>query len=186
MKYIFVTVTMLIPTVLVACAVLPSTATQTTADDMETSITAESPIPATAGHTADEAEVRALVENFGKRLQLVSLLSPTAAQDIQNQFAEFVSPTLLERWTKDVSNAPGGMVSSPWPDRIEITALSREDVDRYAMTGFVVEITSTEVGTGEAAAKIPVHIVLERGQSGWLITEYTEENNQRGLMPSTT
>jgi hypothetical protein len=67
------------------------------------------------------------------------------------------------------------MVSSPWPDRIEIITLSREDSDRYEITGFIVEVTSTEVGSDEAAAKIPVRIGVQRAQGGWLISEYAEE-----------
>lgn len=123
----------------------------------------------------EEAEVRALVENFGKRLQRVSLLAPNAAQDLQKQYAEFVSPTLLEAWMSDVALAPGRMVSSPWPDRIEVTTLNREASERYAIDGFVVEMTSTEVASGEAANKVPVHIVVAKEQGQWLITEYTEE-----------
>ena len=123
----------------------------------------------------EEAQVRSLVENFGRRLQMVSLLAPTAAQDLQKQYVEFVSPALLETWTKDVSKAPGRMVSSPWPDRIEITTLSKEGADRYVMAGFVVEVTSVEMVNGGAAVKRPVRMVVQREQGRWLITEYTEE-----------
>jgi hypothetical protein len=132
-------------------------------------------MPATVDNTAQEAEIRALVEGFGKRLQVVSLQSPDAVQELQKQYSEFVSATLLEIWMNDISKAPGRMVSSPWPDRIEITTLSSEGSDRYEITGFVVEITGTEVSSGGAAAKIPVRILVQRAQGGWLITEYTEE-----------
>jgi hypothetical protein len=54
-------------------------------------------------------------------------------------------------------------------------ALSREGSDRYEITGLIVEVTSTEVGSGEAAAKIPVRMIVQRVQQGWLITEYAEE-----------
>jgi hypothetical protein len=94
---------------------------------------------------------------------------------LQKEFSEFVSPALLQEWLSDVSKAPGRMVSSPWPDRIEIATLSREDSDKYEITGFVVETTSTEVISGGAAAKVPVHIVLQKEQGHWLITEYIEE-----------
>lgn len=144
-----------------------------------TPASASTPIPTSSpatNNTDEETEVRDLVENFGKRLQMVSLLAPNAAQDLQKQYSEFVSPALLETWMKDVSNAPGRMVSSPWPDRIEITTLTKEAPDRYVIDGFVVEITSTEVASGEAANKIPVHIVVERDQGHWLITECTQEH----------
>jgi hypothetical protein len=126
-------------------------------------------------NTNDEGEVRNLIENFGKRLQAVALLAPDAAEEIKDQYSEFVSPTLLAEWTQDVSKAPGRKVSSPWPDHIEITSLKQAESDRYVMSGFVIEITSVEVVNGGAAAKIPVRVVVQRVQDHWLITEYAEK-----------
>lgn len=124
----------------------------------------------------DEANhVRYVVENFGKRLQNVSLQSPDAAQEMQKQYSEFVSAALLETWMNDISKAPGRIVSSPWPDRIEITALTKEGSDKYVIAGFVVEVTSMEIVSGGAAAEIPVRIVVQKDQGRWLITEYAEE-----------
>jgi hypothetical protein len=166
MKNQILTITLLITVCFAACTPLAQpAATQVNKPDPTTVITGD-----------EEGEIRELVENFGKRLQMVSLLAPTAAEDLQRQYAEFVSPALLETWINDVSNAPGRMVSSPWPDRIEITNLKKEAADRYVIDGFVVEVTSTEVNNDEAANKIPVHIVVERNQEHWLIAEYVEEN----------
>jgi hypothetical protein len=175
LKYILLASTLLAILSLVACAVPP---TQTAAANIATdSPVAASLITTTSNPTSanQEAEIKELVENFGKRLQVVSLQAPDAAQELQKQYSEFVSPVLLEIWLNDVSKAPGRMVSSPWPDRIEITALSSEGFDRYEITGFIVETTSTEIGTGEAAARIPIRLVVQRAQGGWLITEYAEE-----------
>ena len=165
MKFIQLVITLLMTASFVACT--PPAAPAATQDGEPT----QPAVPV----TGEEAEIRALVDNFGKRLQLVSLLAPTAAQDLQNQYAEFVSPTLLDAWVSDVSTAPGRMVSSPWPDRIEITGLSREAPDRYVVDGFVIEMTSMEIASGEAANKIPVQLVAEKVEGRWLITEYMEE-----------
>jgi len=166
MKHIILVVALLITVPFAACSPL----TQPVATQVI------EPTQTTVEDAGEEVEVRDLVENFGKRLQMVSLLAPNAAQDLQKQYSEFVSPTLLETWMNDVSKAPGRMVSSPWPDRIEITTLEREAPDRYTIYGFVVEVTSTEITNGEAANKIPVHIVAKRDQGHWLITEYAEEH----------
>jgi len=122
----------------------------------------------------EERAVRYVVESFGKRLQNVSLQSPNAAQMIEEQYAEWVDPELLKIWMNDISRAPGRVTSSPWPDRIEITSIVRE-ADRYVVVGFVVEVTSIEVVSGGAAAKIPVRIVLKKREGRWFITEYAEE-----------
>jgi len=164
-------ITLLAIVSLVACAITPTAASNIATDSpVAVSLTATF-MPSSANQ---EAEIKELVENFGKRLQVVSLQSPDAAQVLQKQYSEFVSPALLEKWLNDVSKAPGRMVSSPWPDRIEIMALSKEGSERYEITGFIVEITSTEAGTGEAAAQIPIRLVVQRAQGGWLITEYAE------------
>ena len=174
MKHI---ITILLVTVsLVACSILPTTSMQTTSNTATPSIvTRILPTQMIATNAQEKTEVRDLVENFGKRLQNVSLLAPDAAQEIQEQYSEFVSPTLLEMWMNDVSKAPGRIVSSPWPDRIEITTLTREGSERYVVTGFVVEVTSVEVANGGAAAKIPVRIIVQNDQGRWLIAEYAEE-----------
>ena len=179
MKHIIMT---LLATVsLVACTIPPTAPAQTTASNTPavSPVTRTTPTTApaqtTASNTDEEAEIRDLVENFGKGLQTVSLLSTDAAQEMQKQYSDFVSPALLETWMKDVTKAPGRTVSSPWPDRIDITTLSKEGSDRYVITGFVIEVTSVEMVNGGAAAKIPVRIVVQRGQGRWLITEYAEE-----------
>lgn len=166
MKHLMLAITLLTAFVLASCATPPPAATS-----------APVPISATHDENADEAEteIRELVEHFGKTLRNVSLQAPTAAQDLQQQYSEFVSPALLEAWMNDVFSAPGRMVSSPWPDRIEITSLESETSDKYVIRGFVVEMTSTEVGSDEAANKIPVQMLVERRAGRWLITEYREE-----------
>jgi hypothetical protein len=158
MKHLLFVITLSALVSLTACTTLPVIST-----------------PTAVSNPSEEIEIRDLVESFGKRLQAVSLLAPNVAQEVQNQYSEFVSPSLLEMWMSDISKAPGRIVSCPWPDRIEITTLLQEGSDRYVITGLVVGITSTEVVSGGAAAKIPVHIVVQRGQGRYLITEYAEE-----------
>ncbi|MCS6773381.1 MAG: hypothetical protein RMM31_02470 [Anaerolineae bacterium] len=126
---------------------------------------------------ADEAAARALVEQFGQRLQDVWLTSPEAAQQVRQKLGDLVAPDLIEQWTSDTSKAPGRLVSSPWPARIEITSLRRESPDSFVVEGFKVEVTSVEASRGEGGIKTPVRIVVQRQQGRWLITEYAE----RGL-----
>jgi hypothetical protein len=123
----------------------------------------------------EQAQIRELVENFGKRLQNVSLLSPAAGQELEQQYSEYVAPALLEIWSNDVASAPGRRVSSPWPDRIEIISLERADANTYEISGHVVEVTSNEVVNGGEAGRVLVHIVVKRSNGGWWITGYSEE-----------
>ena len=115
------------------------------------------------------------VEAFGKALQTVSLQSPDAKEEMVKNYSPFVAPGLLEKWTNDISMAPGRIVSSPWPDRIEINSVIKQSATEYLVTGDIIEVTSMEVVNGGAANKIPVHITLDEFQGKWLITEYEQE-----------
>lgn len=178
MKKIFLT--WLIPVLLAACAVQATEMGQTTnkTDDLPNvnlTATTVTPTQTIANDVIEEAQIRDLVISFGRKLQAVSLLSPNAAQEIETQYSEFVARNLLDAWEKDVTKAPGRLVSSPWPDRIEIASVEKKGSDSYEVTGFVVEVTSVEVVSGGAAARIPVHIVVQRDQRQWMITDYAEE-----------
>jgi hypothetical protein len=178
MKHI---ITILLVTIsLVACSIPPAASAQGTSQTATVSVVTRTAPTATSTQTianpmTEEIAIRNLVESFGKRLQNVSLLAPDAAQEMQKQYSEFVSPALLEMWMDNVYNAPGRTVSSPWPDRIEITTLTRERSDRYVITGFIIEVTSVEMVNGGAAAKIPIRVVVQKVQGSWFITEFTEE-----------
>jgi len=178
MKHNLLIMIFLTMVLLTACATPPNPS----GSKVDSNATPASPVnPATntpaqssTDDVSEEAQIKDLVFNFGKRLQNVSLLAPDAAQEIKNQYSEFVSPSLLEMWMNDVSKAPGRMVSSPWPDRIEITNLSKEGSDKYEVTGNVIEVTSVEVANGGAANKIPVRMVVQKVQGSWYIAGFEQ------------
>lgn len=124
----------------------------------------------------DEAvTVRKLVEDFGKKLQWVSLsASPElASQTIKDNYSAFLSPSLLSKWQSDPKQALGRTVSSPWPDRIEIATLTKVSESYYKINGKVVEITSTEAVNGGSAATRPVTLMVKNTDNRWLIEDVT-------------
>ena len=73
------------------------------------------------------------------------------------------------------------MVSSPWPDRINILRMEMTDKDQFIVYGEVIEITSVEFTKGEAAAKRPVTIAVRKANDRWLINSVAiDEYSQRG------
>ena len=145
----------------------------------------ERPPPPEAGEPADEGpaaeaepscdtpEVRALVEAFGERLRAVPLLAPDSvvARTIREHYGPLVTPALLDAWTRAPSTAPGRDVSSPWPDRIEVLALTPAE-GTCRVEGEVVYVTSAEVAGGGAAARVPVVLRVEGGPGAWRIGAY--------------
>ncbi len=132
----------------------------------------------------DKAAVTSLVENFGKQLQKVSLLAPKARveESMQENYGDFVSLELLQKWASDPQNAPGRLTSSPWPDRIEIKTIDKMSEQAYEVKGDIIEITSTEKVKGGIAAKRPITLIVKKTGDRWLIAavtlgSYQEANN---------
>lgn len=130
-----------------------------------------------------EVQVRALVENFGLQLQMVSLLAPDAASQLERQFSDFVGPELLQKWIANLAtplnpdvlqDIPGRLASSPWPDRIEIDDLKTLQPDQYFVTGSVIEVDSTDLNV----AQYPVEITVSLLDGRWLISDWAAGDHQ--------
>jgi hypothetical protein len=127
--------------------------------------------------SGDQGSVEVLVENFGSKLKMVSLLAPDAAAQIQTQYAPYVSTELLQKWEADPSTAPGKEVSSPWPEKINIVSITKVDDNTYTVEGNVIEVTSAPSNSAAAtqpAAVYPVSMQVHKiDRSGeWFITSF--------------
>lgn len=119
---------------------------------------------------ADRMAVADVVYSFGKALKNVSLLSPTASEDIYQNYKDYVAPELIGEWQTDPSEALGRYVSSPWPDRIEISDIRQSGSGAYEITGKIIEITSQE---GVIAATREVDMAVVKFGQQWLISSVT-------------
>ncbi|WAA12652.1 M56 family metallopeptidase [Fervidibacillus halotolerans] len=121
----------------------------------------------------DEEDIQALVEDFGKTLQKVSLSAPDhiVAKSIEENYSEYITSELLEKWKNDPQSAAGRMVSSPWPDRIDIIKIENTDETHYTVYGEIIEVTSLEKKNGGVAAKRPITLVVGKENEHWLIND---------------
>ena len=117
--------------------------------------------------------VVSLVKDFGQKLQMISLQAPKdiISESMEKLYGDLVSPELLAKWQNDPQNAPGRVVSSPWPDRIEISAVEKLLENSYEVKGEIIEITSEEKAKGGFAGKRPVTMMVKRFENRWLIDE---------------
>ncbi|MEL7603464.1 MAG: hypothetical protein AAGU77_09945 [Bacillota bacterium] len=131
---------------------------------------AASPSPA-----SDEAAVEALVQAFGKTLQTVSLLDEAGvASAMEAAYGQYVTPELLKAWQAKPAQAPGRMVSSPWPDHIDVFSVQKESDTTYTVTGQIAEITSD---SPTAAARRAITLTVEKQPDGaFLISAVTLGN----------
>jgi len=116
-----------------------------------------------------EGDVRTTVAQFGNQLNSVSLLSPTASEEIRSSYGPYVAPELLAQWTEDPSSAPGRLTSSPWPDHIEVDTVVKNEAGAYDVMGRVILKTSTE-----DAGIVPVSLTVANVNGSFLITRYEE------------
>lgn len=117
--------------------------------------------------------VRVLVEEFGKKLQAVSLLAP---KDILNKsfvdnYGSFVALELLAKWQENPTTAPGRLTSSPWPERIEIQSVEKISGIKYEVNGEIIELVNAGEKQVEVAATQAITLVVEKADKKWLISD---------------
>ncbi len=130
---------------------------------------------ATPTPIAEETQVRNVVEGFGKALQQVSVTADPvlAKQTIQTSYQAFLTPTLLTAWSNDPSTAIGKVTSSPWPDRIEISQMTKMAADEYHVLGNIIQVTSSMNSGGTNAGEDPIDITVQKINNQWLINQAT-------------
>jgi hypothetical protein len=106
-------------------------------------------------------------------MQLVPLLASTdiVKKSMQDNYGSLVSPALLEKWQNDPQSAPGRLVSSPWPDHINILSNEKVGEGIYEVKGEIIEITSVEQSSGGAAAKRAITLTVKKYGENWLIDD---------------
>ena len=125
--------------------------------------------------TEDVEMVKSLVTNFGKKLKMVSVLAPEdiLIKSIEENYSEYISTALLEKWKQDPKSAPGRLTSSPWPERIEISSLDKISESEYEVRGDIIEVTSTDQSSDEATSKIPILLKVVNDNGKWVIDDVT-------------
>lgn len=118
----------------------------------------------------EKQDVISLVKEFGNALKTVSLSAPDeiVAESIKEQYSDFISPELLAKWQSDPQSAPGRVLSSPWPDRIDVISIEDDGNDGYVVSGEIIEVTNAEQQSGVVACQITLKIIKQDNQ--WLIS----------------
>lgn len=124
----------------------------------------------------DKAAVMIAVDKLGFKLKNVSLLAPRAdlVKAIDEHYAALVTPELLAVWKADPTKMPGRTTSSPWPDYIDITTVTKKTTDTYTVEAQVVERTSANVENGGETARYHAEIDVTKRGDAWLISSFTK------------
>jgi hypothetical protein len=119
-----------------------------------------------------DANVRRVVERFGARLKLVSVLGHDSAvvRSLRSAYGPFVTPELLAEWQADPARAPGREVSNPWPARITIRSVRVED-GGCRVAGDVVFVAMADTASIIELRPVILHL---RNLNGWRVSGYRQ------------
>ncbi len=115
------------------------------------------------------AEAQGVVETFGSAMQNVPLLAEGEVLDdaFDTHYGALVAPELLSSWKQDPQSAPGRLVSSPAPERIEVSSVARTESGGYQFEANVIETAQ-----GIEASRYPVSITVEERAGILMITGF--------------
>lgn len=133
---------------------------------------------ATGSSASQESAASSTVAAFGQVLQQVSIMAPSASSTIASTYAPYVDPALLAQWEANPQSAPGRVVSSPWPDHIQINSIAPQGAG-YVVDGDIVFMTSDSVEHGGNDGTAPVVMQLEEENNSWMIVAFQGQNQQQ-------
>lgn len=113
--------------------------------------------------SCEDAAVVDVVNRFGRALGGVSPLAPDTVvrRELRAAYAGVVTEALLDEWLANPSSAPGRLVSSPRPDRIEVHGAEVAAAGACVVRGDVIHVTSADA-PGEVADRQAVTLTLRR------------------------
>jgi hypothetical protein len=120
----------------------------------------------------EDALVRALITDFGTKLQMVPLLAPAAERKaaMETYYKFHVAPELIAQWAPEGAEALGRSTSSPWPERIEIADVQKTAPGAYKVEANVIEVANI-ASTTQVVAVYPVTFALEERGTQLLIVK---------------
>ena len=127
--------------------------------------------------TPDEQQITAALTAFGAQEQNVNVMAADASSTIAAIYAPYVDPALLAQWESDPTSAPGRVVSSPWPDHIQITSVTPQGAG-YIVDGELVFMTNSETGQVGNAGTTPVVVQIEKENGGWMIVAFQGQSQK--------
>lgn len=120
-----------------------------------------------------EADARALVQEFGTKLKNVPLTGEEQAvrDAIRKEYSAFLTPELLASFQGEPHDAPGRLMSSPWPEKIEITKVWPIG-QAFVVDAEIVYLTSKEVAEGGEAYREKISLAVQKRGPKLLIADY--------------
>lgn len=122
---------------------------------------------------ADVNAIYQVVGEFGARLKDVDITA--SDQDMMTavdfNLKQYITDRLYQTFMQDKSRIPGRYVSSPWPERIEISSIQMLDSVACTVYGNLVLMTDDNVAHGGNAGEALITLTLKKVNGIWLIDD---------------
>jgi hypothetical protein len=131
------------------------------------------PSTTTPPNAADINVIYQVVGEFGARLKDVNVTVPKQEiiTAVDFNLKRLITDGLYQEFVQDTSKVPGRTVSSPWPERVEIVSVQKEDDTSYTVNGKIIGMTSVEMTQGGNAGETSITFTLKKVKGTWLIDE---------------
>ena len=133
-------------------------------------------VPPPAAENTCPPQTREVVEELGRSMRKVQLLADASIRrkEMWAAYRPLATRGALADWVANPANAPGREVSSPSPDRIEITSTKMSAPGLCLFEGDVVYTAS-----GGVDLRRNVTVYVEEN-NGWRVSRFVEARQEEG------
>lgn len=126
-------------------------------------------------HQTPEDDIRHRVEEFGNVIKNVPLAATPeiVTLAVRENYSIYLSDELLNQWARNPNQALGRETSSPWPERIDVESITKEENGNYTVKGEIVSMTSQEMAHGGDAGREAITLTVEPAGQRWVIGAIT-------------
>ncbi len=126
--------------------------------------------PSPAAENQCPPKVREVVEALGRNMKQVQLLADKSIRwkEMRAAYTTLATPSALREWIDNPAGAPGREVSSPSPERIEVTSMRMSAPGVCLVEGLVVYTASVGVASRR---KVAVYV---EANNGWRVSRFVQ------------
>lgn len=120
--------------------------------------------------TLSESEqvVRTKLLALGQKMDLVYTKAADFKNQVQVQYADYITPTLINEWQANPGMALAKTSIDTYPDRIEIQSVVKKSDTMYVAQATVIEV---DLQSSEVVSAYPITVTFENKLGEWYITK---------------
>lgn len=115
-----------------------------------------------------EEVVRTKLLSLGEKMDLVYTKAADFKNQVQVQYATYLTPTLIKDWQSNPDQALAKTSIDTYPDRIEIQSITKKSDVMYVAQATVIEV---DLQSSQVVSAYPITVTFENKLGEWYITK---------------